>query len=903
MSAFKRISKSDIVTVPYVANKQWDFSYLNINSSSIFMYTGVKMSGSFSPSTEPMTTNSQYQRLVYDSINHQFYHEYSGSLLDTSGLLKSYNYESASQYMASGSYPLGVNMSYGTASFPQNYGDTIAVLSIPSNVYGDSISPSTFTLSSSAYYITDDGYGNLKDGNTFVGNIFYPNGIAVITNQSYQTYFTDTTTTVVNWSNFSSPLDYFIDSNLKIDVNGQERLLEYGNNNGRFTLNVGDTVYVETWSDGTWPFDGTASLHLSITGQPAMSTSESGGYLSSSFVVVDQTPIYIKSYTAYTPDVQPYTIIWNFNEYQEGGTVLIDDSLTITSADYLITYLSKTSSGTGTVTIPAGDPIRINSSAITTEGSGSTWGSYVSASAGQLLKQGATTIYSSSYQIGKDTGVITSSNLVSLSPGTTYTLTAGTGNPELPIAPATINWSMQEYEETGSVFIDSNFKIQTVGGGTVILDQLTGGTGSVTVPADTNIELYAYSYTNDATASYWNNYVSASLSASISQSGDIISQGSVGISRNTGTREVYAIPSVTVQSGETYHVNVFTAPTLMPLSMSFSSMAVGGIDAYIDNQGFFSNGVTSPWYMSWDRTLMSGELQPEDSTYAPFAFSGVPFTAKSIVNGATTTWGLYTSCSTVIDVYENGILIASGSAQLDSGTYPTTGSWNVETSVVFTPVSGSVYILNAYNANLNTGSSVPFYTYILGYDSASCSPACADFSITPVTMYSPTASLTVGSELYSNSSLTVPAIPGKYSNGTNCYTVAGGLITVSGLCTPAGSITSSFAITADAGNSGSLDIYTESPSGSGFILSHTLYTGESPHSVTLLPGDNFYTTVTHTARATAPQRGQITTVVDATTVDFAITPTGSLPQTASSAVITIVSGSSYNVYALLGDQV
>ena len=160
MSVFKRINKSDVVTVPYTANKQWDFSHLNAASSSIYIYTGTKMTGSFNPATDPMTTNSQYQRLVYDSINHQFYQAYSGSSVDTAGLMRSNYYESASTSPATASYTNPQILGYTTASFPETVGSTIKVLSIPTSIYGNSLNPGTFLLSSSAYHITDDGYGN-----------------------------------------------------------------------------------------------------------------------------------------------------------------------------------------------------------------------------------------------------------------------------------------------------------------------------------------------------------------------------------------------------------------------------------------------------------------------------------------------------------------------------------------------------------------------------------------------------------------------------------------------------------------------------------------------------------------------------------------------------------------------
>lgn len=72
--------------------------------------------------------------------------------------------------------------------FPMAYTSSIIVFAIPSSQFGENISRGTFILSSSDYYIVDDGNGNLIDysnSNANVGNVFYAQGIAVITNQDY----------------------------------------------------------------------------------------------------------------------------------------------------------------------------------------------------------------------------------------------------------------------------------------------------------------------------------------------------------------------------------------------------------------------------------------------------------------------------------------------------------------------------------------------------------------------------------------------------------------------------------------------------------------------------------------------------------------------------------------------
>jgi hypothetical protein len=57
-------------------------------------------------------------------------------------------------------------------------------------------------------------------------------------------------------------------------------------------------------------------------------------------------------------------------------------------------------------------------------------------------------------------------------------------------------------------------------------------------------------------------------------------------------------------------------------------------------------------------------------------------------------------------------------------------------------------------------------------------------------VYSNCASLIVGCNLYTNSTLTTPVSNGYYSDGTNCYTVSGSVITYYGACGTTTSTTS-----------------------------------------------------------------------------------------------------------------
>ena len=193
MSAFKKLSKSDVTVVPYAANKQWNIIQCSYPTSSEYftLYKGTNVTGSFNPDIDPIT-NDQYERLVYSQINHLFYQTYSASLNTSSLMFTLDNYESASQQRPTSSYFIYNDNANQIKSFPTGAMNSIKVVSINQDIYGNKVLPNTFVLTSSAYRITDDGFGNLYNyGTTHIGNIFYAHGLAVITNQASQSIFPD----------------------------------------------------------------------------------------------------------------------------------------------------------------------------------------------------------------------------------------------------------------------------------------------------------------------------------------------------------------------------------------------------------------------------------------------------------------------------------------------------------------------------------------------------------------------------------------------------------------------------------------------------------------------------------------------------------------------------------------
>jgi hypothetical protein len=285
MSSYKKLSKADVTNVPYAANKQWNLPYScpSISNGYFNIYKGTYITGTFALdnyATDPFT-NGQYERLVYNSINHLFYQSYSGSLLNTGSIMFNVDtYQSASQQRPTGAY-----FDYNTnplliKNFPTGTNAGIRVLSINQDIYGSKVLPYSFRLSSSVYYIIDDGNGNLYDAkgevddyiltsyisqsyfldalpdSTHIGNVFYAHGLAVITNPDYQTMFplspiavNDTATFYTTESKTINILANDISRSCALDTGS---VVLSGSNSVYYTVNANGTITLNTTTIGTY---------------------------------------------------------------------------------------------------------------------------------------------------------------------------------------------------------------------------------------------------------------------------------------------------------------------------------------------------------------------------------------------------------------------------------------------------------------------------------------------------------------------------------------------------------------------------------------------------------------------------------------------------------------------------
>ena len=198
MSAFKQFLASDIIITPFEVNKSFTFKGNELEEPNVTInrFLGQNIDGLFNPSTDPTTgyDNSQYQRLIYNSIKELYYSNYLSS---------SYGDNINTGYVVPGSQPEGDVLVGTTQSdgryfnypqttltfekyFPTGSNDIIGVISIPSRLFGNYIQPNSFYFKAPSGSIIDDGEGNviLTSTNEICGNIFYDQGLITLTSDS-----------------------------------------------------------------------------------------------------------------------------------------------------------------------------------------------------------------------------------------------------------------------------------------------------------------------------------------------------------------------------------------------------------------------------------------------------------------------------------------------------------------------------------------------------------------------------------------------------------------------------------------------------------------------------------------------------------------------------------------------
>jgi len=192
MAAYKQFLSSDVIVTPFEVNKGFSFNQDEFTDPDVQIDKFKGVNADFTTNKNTTGLNStQYQVLVYNSIKQLYYSNFlsssTGDSLITASLLPGETPEgdvlrgpssSTGRYYNYLSSTLVPNRPFFTASNAE-----VAILSIPSRLFGDYIQPNSFNMefSGSAIQLEDDGEGNILNGGQVVGNIIYQHGIVTLT--------------------------------------------------------------------------------------------------------------------------------------------------------------------------------------------------------------------------------------------------------------------------------------------------------------------------------------------------------------------------------------------------------------------------------------------------------------------------------------------------------------------------------------------------------------------------------------------------------------------------------------------------------------------------------------------------------------------------------------------------
>jgi hypothetical protein len=201
MSVYKPFQASDIIITPFEVNKSFTFngaaSFTGSNVG-IDRFLGLNTGSLFNPLSDPTTgqISTQYQRLVYSSIEELYYSNYLnstaslGSPVTTASLIP--GADSEGDVLVGPTSSAGRYFNYPQTTltfehyFPTASNSYIGVLSIPVKLFGNQIQPGSFKWIADSGSIYDDGEGNLilLANQQICGQIFYSHGLAIITSDS-----------------------------------------------------------------------------------------------------------------------------------------------------------------------------------------------------------------------------------------------------------------------------------------------------------------------------------------------------------------------------------------------------------------------------------------------------------------------------------------------------------------------------------------------------------------------------------------------------------------------------------------------------------------------------------------------------------------------------------------------
>jgi len=207
MGPYKQFLASDITVTPFTVNKSFSFPYSQFATGSdgqlvgIDRFIGQNGSWDYSNLSNNLTTgdlSTQYQVLVYNSIKQLYYSNFltssTGDNVSQPDVFIGSN-PSGDVLIGNVNSPIYDNFLQSTLVPDRSWSTgSIAVISVPSKIYGDYIVPNSFKYSAPTLdntLIYDDGQGNLIISSSVYGivgkgNIIYTHGLAILTNNELE---------------------------------------------------------------------------------------------------------------------------------------------------------------------------------------------------------------------------------------------------------------------------------------------------------------------------------------------------------------------------------------------------------------------------------------------------------------------------------------------------------------------------------------------------------------------------------------------------------------------------------------------------------------------------------------------------------------------------------------------
>jgi len=218
MIAYKQLLTSDVIVTPFEVHKSFTFSGSDLIGSTVGIDRFVGQNINSNPWISGSNSTTGYisiqdRELVYDSIKQLYYSNYLsssyGDAANSSSLIPGANNEGNVLVGTSPSPGMYDNYLQTTLTFAKNFptgsNQFVGVISIPSRLFGDYIQPNSFIFKYTDYFndtyiFVDDGEGNLKTGSVIVGNIYYPQGIVTMLDQTYIASFAGSTNVTCSFS-------------------------------------------------------------------------------------------------------------------------------------------------------------------------------------------------------------------------------------------------------------------------------------------------------------------------------------------------------------------------------------------------------------------------------------------------------------------------------------------------------------------------------------------------------------------------------------------------------------------------------------------------------------------------------------------------------------------------------